>query len=345
MSSGSASRTTIYVALATACVCAVFLLHSWGGSEFDPAEAPVAGEAMPVEVGGAGAGARLSGGAEPAEPDNTRNPADAPPVSTIANTVRASWEALTAASAWAHASRLPLDDPDRADIAVEIHSLCRPRVSLDAQFESLVKHGILPPGEDSKRLFLGWVTAREQFCGGFDVAQLDKQQGYQLLRDVVSVESSAAQMLALDYIGNAAERTEMLRSPEVQDNLWAMLRETNSRRVAETAVLYLSEAGVGPFDWARDALLEPGVHGSLDKQRAAMTSTAAHVFICRSFGGCGPGTARHLELRWYTERGRLGGVEGSFRENFTDYQWEMIERIARELEARRMGRPPDGRGG
>ena len=105
MSSGSASRTPIYVALATACVCAVFLLHSWGGSEFDPAEAPVAGEAMPVEVGDAGAGVLLSAEAEPAEPDNAKYPADAAPVSTIANTVRASWEALTAASAWAHASR------------------------------------------------------------------------------------------------------------------------------------------------------------------------------------------------------------------------------------------------
>jgi hypothetical protein len=258
----------------------------------------------------------------------------------IAMSSIAALRATSASTAIDAAMELPIGHPDRREVLLRVGAICRRLEVSDP--DSFLKFGVenrLASGSDAESaLIRRWFAAMRTYCGGVSgtalIDQAATERGF--------AASTKASELANQYafVSALAQETDLsnaFREPGVEERLWDLLATSESYGVMFLASHQLAAAGTGPFAETERLIGRAGrLTPESDALRTAeVRDAAAKLFVCRTLGACGPGTALGLQTYWISELHATAGIEGMLRSQHSPVEWEVIEEIYRNLQARR----------
>lgn len=319
----------------------------------DALPAPNAGSAS-VETGDARGQASFPPGPRDVEAQLSREALSA----TSARQLVAIAARLPRASLAAHAAFDAVDracDPDQLSVSVE-DSLAAwtrdPRNSSDPE---------------SRQAFLESLAIRRQFCGEDPAVVWQEarriQDSREFTRDLVaqapdrrfdfafrmnadeSLLDAAATLDALDVAPDLGYESAATLPAEMRAAVDRIVREivetgdpimrlellqrlTTHRAVAEASGLFGDVRGMRQMDW---------VNVSAEERRIATQQWAAELYVCRSLGACGPGSAfglRYIQHSPFAAR----GYEAYRREQIPPLIWRQVDELARTIEAQMAAR-------
>lgn len=221
---------------------------------------------------------------------------------------------------------------------------------------------------ETRRVYVESLAIRRQFCGSDPAAVWHEARGlldaraftaegpgrapdqrfdhaFRMTADE-SLLDAAATLDALDVAPDLGYQSAAALPPDMRAAIDRILRAasetgdpimrmellqrlTTHRAVAEAAGVFGDVRGMRQMDW---------VGMPAEERRIAAQQWAVELYVCRSMGACGPGSAlglRHIRHNPYAAR----GLEAFRRDQIPPLIWRQVDELARTIESNWPPRP------